>query len=59
MSLKNNAYKDFFRELINLILIKIYLEKINQEKSVDFFWKTHFYQQNFFEEKKCLPKNLQ
>ena len=37
MSLKNNEYNDFFRDIVNLILTKINLKKINQEKSVDFF----------------------
>ena len=46
MSLKNNEYNDFFRDIVNLILTKINLKKINQEKSVDFF--KNLYQQKIF-----------
>ena len=48
MSLKNNEYNDFFRDIVNLILTKINQEKINQEKSVDFFFKAPFISKKFF-----------
>ena len=56
MSLKNNEYNDFFRDIVNLILTKINLKKINQEKSVDFF-KNLLSAKNFFDSD-ALPKHL-
>ena len=56
MSLKNNEYNDFFRDIVNLILTKINQEKINQEKSVDFF-KHLLSAKNFFDSD-ALPKHL-
>ena len=57
MSLKNNEYNDFFRDIVNLILTKINLKKINQEKSVDFFFKNLLSAKNFFDSD-ALPKHL-
>ena len=56
MSLKNNEYNDFFRDIVNLILTKINLKKINQEKSVDFFFKNLLSAKNFFDSD-ALPKH--
>ena len=39
MSVNEDKYKDFFVKLINLILIKVYLEKLNGEKSINCFLK--------------------
>ncbi|MBT6232032.1 MAG: PD-(D/E)XK motif protein [Nitrosomonadales bacterium] len=57
MSVNEDKYKDFFVKLINLILIKVYLEKLNGEKSINCFLKNLIFAKDFFEEEN-VPRKL-
>lgn len=57
MSLKNKEYKDFFRDIINLILTKIHLHKLKSEESINFFFKDLISAKNFFDSEGS-PKKL-
>ena len=57
MYVKEEKYKDFFVKLINLILIKIHLEKLIDEKSVICFLENLISAKDFFEEDN-VPRKL-
>lgn len=57
MTVNEDKYKDFFIKLINLILIKVYLEKLNGEKSINCFLKNLIFAKDFFEEEN-VPRKL-
>ena len=57
MYVKEEKYKDFFVKLINLILIKIHLEKLIDEKSVSCFLENLISAKDFFEEEN-VPRKL-
>jgi hypothetical protein len=57
MSLKKKEYNDFFRDIINLILTKINLNKINNEESINFFFTNLSSAKNFFDSD-AFPKPL-
>ncbi len=57
MSVNEDKYKDFFVKLINLILIKIYLENLNGQKSLNCFLENLFFAKDFFEEEN-VPRKL-
>jgi len=57
MSLRNKDYGDFFRDIINLILTKIELNKLFKEESINFFLKNLLSAKNFFDSD-TLPKHL-
>jgi len=57
MSLRNKEYNDFFRDIINLILTKIYLNKFQKEESVIFFFKDLISAKSFFDSEE-LPRKL-
>mgnify|MGYP001303567867 CR=1 FL=1 len=57
MSLKSKEYNDFFRDIINLILTKIYLNKLQKEESIKFFFNDLISAKNFFDSE-SLPKKL-
>ncbi len=57
MSLKKKEYNEFFRDITNLILTKIYLNKLHKEESINFFFKNLLFAKNFFDGEE-LPKPL-
>ena len=57
MSLKKKEYNEFFRDITNLILTKIYLNKLHNEESINFFFKNLLFAKNFFDGEE-LPKPL-
>ena len=57
MNVNQEKYKDFFVKLINLILMKIYLENLSGEKSINCFLKNLFFAKDFFEEEN-VPRKL-
>ena len=57
MSLKNKEYNNFFRDITNLILVKIYLNKLHKEESINFFFKNLLSAKNFFDNEES-PKPL-
>lgn len=57
MSLKNKEYNNFFRDITNLILTKIYLNKLHKEESINFFFKNLLSAKNFFDNEES-PKPL-
>ena len=48
MSLKKKEYNEFFRDITNLILTKIYLNKLHKEESINFFFLKIFCLQKIF-----------
>ena len=57
MSVNEDKYKEFFVKLINLILIKVYLEKLSGQKSINCFLKNLTFAKDFFEEEN-VPRKL-
>jgi hypothetical protein len=57
MSLKNREYNEFFRDITNLILTKIYLNKLHKDESINFFFKNLLFAKNFFDGEE-LPRPL-
>ncbi len=57
MNVNEEKYKEFFIKLINLILKKIFLEKLNGEKSIKCFLNNLFSAKDFFEEDN-VPRKL-
>jgi hypothetical protein len=57
MSLKKKEYNDFFKDIINLILTKISLNKIFKEECINFFFNNLLSAKNFFDSDD-LPKYL-
>ncbi len=57
MNVNEEKYNDFFIKLINLILTKIYLEKLSGEKSINCFLKNLIFAKDFFEEEN-VPRKL-
>ena len=57
MSLKKKEYNEFFRDITNLILTKIYLNELHKEESINFFFKNLLFAKNFFDGEE-LPKPL-
>ena len=57
MSLKKKEYNDFFRDIVNLILTKINLNKIKNEESINFFFTNLSSAKNFFDSD-ALPRPL-
>ena len=49
MRLKNQKYSDFFKDTINLILARIYLQNINDKDSIIFFLERLDLAKNFFD----------
>ena len=57
MSLKKKEYNEFFRDITNLKLTKIYLNKLHKEESINFLFKNLLFAKNFFDGEE-LPKPL-
>lgn len=57
MYLKNINHKDFFIKIINLIITKIYFEKLTDNESIQVFFKELNLAKDFFENED-LPKKL-
>ncbi len=57
MNVNDERYKDFFVKLINLILIKIYLENLKDKESVKCFLNNLISAKDFFEEEN-VPRKL-
>jgi len=57
MSLKNKEYNDFFRDIVNLILTKVYLSNYQKEERVNFFFKDLISAKSFFDSE-AIPSKL-
>jgi len=57
MYLNNKMYKDFFKKIINLIITKIYFEKLSEDKSIQVFFEELNLAKDFFENESG-PKKL-
>ena len=57
MNVNEEKYKDFFIKLINLILVKIYLENLHDEKSLNCFLENLIFAKDFFDEEN-VPRKL-
>jgi len=57
MYLKNKNYKDFFIKIINLIITKIYFEKLSDDESIQLFFDELHQAKDFFEDEGT-PKKL-
>ena len=57
MSLKDEDYRDFFKDIINLILTRIYLLKLHSDESIKFFFEKLISAKNFFDEESS-PRKL-
>lgn len=57
MTLKNNDFSDFFKDIVNLILTKIYLNDFNEQESIQYFFEELLSAKNFFDTEE-LPRRL-
>tara|TARA_B110000503_G_C7115092_1_gene399990 strand:+ start:689 stop:1666 length:978 start_codon:yes stop_codon:yes gene_type:complete len=57
MYLNNKNHKDFFIKVINLIITKIYFEKLSDDKSIEVFFEELNLAKDFFEDE-GMPKKL-
>ncbi len=56
MYLKNKNHKDFFIKIINLIIAKIYFEKLSENESIQVFFEELNLAKDFFEDEEVLKK---